>query len=100
MRWQPDFPMGSACDTQRRKWHAAITRHEEAHVADNRRLEKAYNRAARKQRYVETHPGCGGSLTSASGVTYSDAPMLPGLTRHALIKGMLVALNMAYLVPG
>jgi hypothetical protein len=49
--WQPDFPMGTACDTQRRKWHAAITRHEEAHVADNRRLEKAYNRAARKQRY-------------------------------------------------
>ncbi len=49
--WQPDSPMGAACDTQRRKWHEAITRHEAAHVADNRRLEKAYNRGARRQRY-------------------------------------------------
>ncbi len=49
--WQPDSGMGAGCSGQRRQWHEAITRHEEAHVADNHRLEKAYNRDASTQRY-------------------------------------------------
>ncbi|MET0091381.1 MAG: hypothetical protein ABW068_15415 [Candidatus Thiodiazotropha sp.] len=49
--WQPESALGAGCNNQRRQWHETITRHEEAHVADNRRLEKAYNRDAPVRRY-------------------------------------------------
>ncbi|MET0067177.1 MAG: hypothetical protein ABW076_12600 [Candidatus Thiodiazotropha sp.] len=49
--WQPDGGMAPDCSSQRRDWHEAITRHEEAHVAANLGLEAAYNRDAPMQRY-------------------------------------------------